>query len=109
MDSSFSLTDEAVNKIKELRPTPESALRIKVQGGGCSGLLLDVSWAEAPEEDDCIVLGSDYMYFVDKKSALFLKSFVLDYDVALTNGGFKLKPQNSKDTTFCGCGKSFSI
>jgi iron-sulfur cluster assembly protein len=44
---------------------------------------------------------------VDKKSYLFLKGCVLDYDTSLMSKGFMLSNPNAKAS--CGCGQSFSV
>ena len=42
---------------------------------------------------------------VDKKSLLFLKGTVLDYDTNMISKGFLFNNPNAK--TSCGCGSSF--
>jgi iron-sulfur cluster assembly accessory protein len=96
----------AVKKIKELRPTPESALRVTLKGGGCSGLSISMVWVHSPEDSDIIVLKDDIQVFVDSKSSLFLDGFMLSYNDSLTDAGFKL---NKPGVSFCGCGQSFTL
>jgi Fe-S cluster assembly iron-binding protein IscA len=44
--------------------------------------------------------------FVDKKSYLFLRGTMLDYDTSLITKGFVFNNPNAKQT--CGCGSSFT-
>ena len=103
----LTVEPEALNKIKELRPNPGDCLRIEVRGGGCSGLIYDMSWASAPELGDIILFFGYTIIFVERKSALFLQEAVLSYDNSLTMAGFRLSSDKIKSS--CGCGKSFSL
>jgi len=42
---------------------------------------------------------------VDTFSAQYLRGAVVDFNAALTGGGFKISNPNAKQS--CGCGKSF--
>lgn len=101
----ISVTQEAILKIKELRPTDDSCIRITCSGGGCSGFQYDMKWTESPEINDKIIIQEDITLFIESRSSLFLKGFVLSYEDGLTSAGFKL---SKPDIQFCGCGKSFA-
>lgn len=103
----FQVTELAKQKILEFRPRPEANLRLKVQGGGCSGMTYDLAWADAPEPNDKIVLLGDIIIYIDSKSALFLENGELDYVESLVNAGFKINSNKFKQV--CGCGESFSV
>lgn len=103
----MTVTELAKQKILEFRPRPEANLRLKVQGGGCSGLTYDLSWADSPEEHDKIVTLGEIILYIDNKSALFLGGAELDYVDSLVNAGFKINSNKFKQV--CGCGESFSV
>lgn len=104
----ISLSEAAAKKIIALLPAKEGAtgLRIKVVGGGCSGLQykmdLDIS-----REGDKIFEKDGAKVFVDRKSFLYLNGTEVDYSDALMHGGFHMINPHAKRT--CGCGESFAI
>ena len=105
------VTETAAGKIKELmhregRPG-ENGLRLKVIGGGCSGLQYQLDFDEAVRTDDSVVEAYGIRVFVDMKSALFLTGTELDYDDGLMGTGFRFNNPNAKNQ--CGCGESFSV
>ena len=54
----LTLTETAAKKISDLRleeGKPEWGLRIRVVGGGCSGMSYELGWDDAPVEDDNVV------------------------------------------------------
>ena len=96
----IQITDTAARKIQSLmakQGISEGGLRVGVKGGGCSGLSYTFSWEREPRLGDEV--------FVDKKSYLFLKGTILDYDTELLSKGFVFNNPNAKQS--CGCGSSF--
>ncbi len=105
----ISVSESAASKIRDLLASndkPASGLRVKVVGGGCSGLQykmdLDV---ERPGDKTFGDLGAQII--VDRKSFLYLNGTELDYNDTLMQSGFKMQNPNVKRT--CGCGQSFSV
>ncbi len=85
---------------------PLVGVRIKVKGGGCSGLSYDVALeANVTEKDD--VFGDAPVIIIDKKSLPFVDGLVLDVSRGLVGTGFVFNNPNAKKT--CGCGTSFSV
>ena len=105
----IQITDTAAYKIRSLmakQGIDEGGLRVGVKGGGCSGLSYTFSWEKVERLGDLVFEGADgAKIFVDKKSLLFLKGTVLDYDTSLLGKGFVFNNPNAKST--CGCGSSF--
>ena len=103
----ITLTDNATMKILSLvGETPEKGLRVKVVGGGCSGLQYRMD-IDAPRPGDKIFERDGAKVVVDRKSFLYLNGTELDYADGLMATGFTLHNPNVKRT--CGCGASFSI
>lgn len=105
-----TLTEAAVGKIKELlrrEGHSDYGLRMKVVGGGCSGLQYQMGFEETSGEDDDTVESGGVKVFIDMKSALYLAGSELDYDDGLMGSGFQVKNPNA--TNQCGCGESFSV
>jgi iron-sulfur cluster assembly protein len=102
-----SLSDNAVVKIKQLTAEkPDAGLRVKVVGGGCSGLQYRMELDSAQERDK-IFERDGARLIVDKKSFLYLNGSQLDYAEELMASGFRLVNPNVKRS--CGCGESFVV
>ncbi|MCA9512329.1 MAG: iron-sulfur cluster assembly accessory protein [Myxococcota bacterium] len=82
------------------------ALRMKVIGGGCSGLQYQLSFDDVVKENDTELDAGGVRLLVDEKSALYLVGCRLDFVDTLQESGFKIDNPNASNT--CGCGQSFS-
>lgn len=105
-----TLTERAVSHIKTLfarQGHPDHGLRIKVAGGGCSGLSYKLDHEAEPGEGDRVYEFNGLRVFVDLKSSLYLAGIVVDYSDDLLDAGFKFKNPNAQHS--CGCGESFSV
>ena len=81
------------------------ALRMKVVGGGCSGLQYQLGFDDQVGDADNEVSVGTVRVLVDDKSAVYLAGTTLDYVDSLQESGFKIQNPNAKST--CGCGESF--
>src|SRR5271169_2973496 len=105
--ATVTLSDSAVCKIRELTAAkPEKGLRVKVVGGGCSGLQYRMD-IDAPRPGDKVFERDGAKVVVDRKSFLYLNGTELDHADGLMATGFTLHNPNVKRT--CGCGASFSV
>ena len=107
----IEVTESAANKLKEYFATglPEegSSVRIKVVGGGCSGLRYELAFDKNINNDmDHLVEERDVRVIIDEKSALYMVGSILDYTDALMDTGFKIVNPNARNS--CGCGESFA-
>lgn len=105
----ITLTEAAAEKVKQhLEKSPHSgaALRLKVAGGGCSGLRYELMIDSQIGESDQQIEQHGVRLVVDAKSALHLIGITLDYLDDLNESGFKIINPNATST--CGCGESFS-
>ena len=106
----ISVTESAARKLASLleeKGQPEGALRLKVIGGGCSGLQYVMDLVNGPMERDILVPTQNVRLVVDPKSALFVSGSVLDYSEDLQKGGFKVTNPNA--VAHCSCGESFAV
>jgi iron-sulfur cluster assembly accessory protein len=104
----ITLTSQAAAKARALMardPRPGVALRVGVEGGGCSGMQYTLTFDER-RADDVSVEQDGVTVLVDAKSAGYLDGLTLDYVDALSGAGFKFLNPNASRT--CGCGSSFS-
>jgi iron-sulfur cluster assembly protein len=109
MAAGLSLTERAAAKIKEIIATESregQGLRVKVVGGGCSGLQYKVDF-DNPKPTDKVFEKEGAKVLVDMKSLLYLMGTELDYKDELMQSGFVFQNPNVKRA--CGCGASFSV
>jgi iron-sulfur cluster assembly protein len=108
----IEITESAANKIKEFismgLPEEGSSLRIKVVGGGCSGLRYELAFDnDINKDDDFIEEAHGVSVIIDEKSALYMIGTQLDFADSLMETGFKINNPNA--TSSCGCGESFGV
>ena len=82
-------------------------VRVSVKGGGCSGLMYDLSFDTQISDSDEVFEDKGMTVLVDKKSLLYLLGTTLDFSDGLNGKGFQFVNPNASRT--CGCGESFSI
>jgi len=104
-----SITERAAEKIKKLlaaEKKEDQGLRLKIVGGGCSGLQykLDIDQQKA---GDRVFEKAGAKVLVDMKSLLYLNGTELDYKEGLMESGFVFQNPNVKAS--CGCGTSFTV
>src|SRR5207247_8222198 len=78
----ISVTERAARKLASLleqKGQPDGALRLKVIGGGCSGLQYVMDLVDGPKERDILVPTQNVNLIVDLKIALFVIVSVLAY------------------------------
>lgn len=105
----ITISDQAVEKIHSLIPENSrdtKGLRVKVVGGGCSGLSYKMDLDEE-RKGDRIFERDGARIIVDRKSYLYLNGTELGYSDDLMQSGFNLNNPNVSRT--CGCGQSFGI
>jgi iron-sulfur cluster assembly accessory protein len=106
--SIIEITDAAAAKITHIMTQDadgESALRMRVVGGGCSGFQYQLVLEEAPNAEDLVFTSNGITMFIDQKSAVYLTGVQIDYVNGLNESGFKITNPNAQST--CGCGQSF--
>jgi iron-sulfur cluster assembly protein len=113
---SIEITQAAVDAIAlqiAKRARPETALRVGIRGGGCSGFSYVIEFHDGPPNARDIVYdrtatdGTPVRVVVDKKSLLYLNGSALEWEKTLMRQGFKFVNPNEKSN--CGCGTSFTV
>jgi iron-sulfur cluster assembly protein len=103
------MTDNAARKILDSIGESDSTatgLRIKVVGGGCSGLQYKLA-LDGERKGDKVIEHNGAKLLIDRKSYLYVNGTTVDYEDGLANVGFQLDNPNVKKT--CGCGESFVV
>ena len=110
----FVLTDSAAQKITELvalEPDETLALRVHIQGGGCSGFEYCFSFDDqAGQADDQSFQHPKFpeaKVLIDSMSLQYLMGATLDYKKDIQGERFIIMNPNASGT--CGCGESFSM
>ena len=105
----IQVTESASSRIRDLLgkegKLESHGLRLKVVGGGCSGLRYELAFDDRQKEGDTTLEVGGVRVIVDEKSALYLVGTTLDFVDTLQESGFKMVNPNAKTT--CGCGESF--
>ncbi|MEH6831510.1 MAG: iron-sulfur cluster assembly accessory protein [Sulfitobacter sp.] len=101
------VTTRAFERLSEIGAATEGkALRVAVEGGGCSGFQYEIVLDEA-KEDDLVLTGSGQTVVVDSVSLPFLANAVIDFSEELIGARFVIENPNASSS--CGCGTSFSM
>lgn len=105
----ITITDSATNKVAELMQEEGTtqALRIFVQGGGCSGFQYGFAWDADVNEDDFVVEQKSVRFLVDAMSMQYLQGATIDYKETFEGNNFVISNPNAETT--CGCGSSFGV
>ncbi|MFS4582804.1 HesB/IscA family protein [Phaeobacter sp. C3_T13_0] len=101
------VTERAFARLAEIGAADQGqALRVAVEGGGCSGFQYEIA-LDAPQNDDLILEGQGQKVVVDEVSLPFLENAVIDFTEELIGARFVINNPNA--TSSCGCGTSFSM
>jgi iron-sulfur cluster assembly accessory protein len=97
---------DQVLRIMEKQGKPGAALRLFVEGGGCSGLTYGMTFDRRETGDEVAFDSDGLQVVVDRASAPLLEGLKVDFLLGLEQSGFKITNPNATHT--CSCGKSFS-
>lgn len=101
------VTDRAFARLAEIGAQDQGqALRVAVDGGGCSGFQYEIV-LDQPKDDDLVLEGQGQKVVVDSISLPFLENAVIDFTEELIGARFVI--QNPNASSSCGCGTSFSM
>lgn len=101
------VTPRAFERLSEIGASQQGqALRIAVEGGGCSGFQYEIR-LDTPHSDDLVLEGQGEKVVVDSVSLPFLTGAVIDFTEELIGARFTIENPNASSS--CGCGTSFSM
>ncbi len=101
------VTTRAFERLNEIGAGNQGqALRIAVEGGGCSGFQYEIK-LDTPADDDLVLEGQGQKVVVDAVSLPFLTGAVIDFSEELIGARFVIDNPNASSS--CGCGTSFAM
>ena len=104
------VTDNAAKRIARIigGEPAGTALRVSVEGGGCSGFQYRYDLTREPAEAEDLVLRRDgAIVLIDPVSLQYLAGSEIDFVDDLMGQSFQVRNPNA--TASCGCGTSFSL
>ena len=107
MSELVTISDNAAKRVAFLmQQEGEDALRVAVNGGGCSGFQYGFSF-DSPKDDDLVLEKDGAVVLVDVMSQLYLAGSEIDFVEDVIGSAFQIHNPNAKSE--CGCGTSFSV
>jgi len=106
----LTLTPVATTKVREFlvqHNRPQAGLRVRVEGGGCSGFQYKLALDDEAGSEDEVYEHDGIKLFVDSKSLGYLNGTVIDYVDDIMGSGFRFSNPQAKGS--CGCGESFQV
>ncbi|MEJ5019178.1 iron-sulfur cluster insertion protein ErpA [Ochrobactrum vermis] len=105
----ITVSDSAAKRIaKILGSEPgKTALRVSVEGGGCSGFSYKYDLVDEQADDDIIIEKLGAKVLIDSISVPYLDGSEIDFVDDLMGQSFQIRNPNA--TSSCGCGTSFAI
>nr|WP_194304025.1 iron-sulfur cluster insertion protein ErpA [Chthonobacter albigriseus] len=104
-----TLTERAARRIARIvaKEPAAKALRVSVEGGGCSGFSYKFDLTDAAGDDDVVIERDGATVYVDAVSLPFMAGSEIDFVDDLMGQSFQIRNPNA--TASCGCGTSFAV
>ena len=104
-----ALTERAARRVAKILAgeAPGAALRVAVNGGGCSGFSYAFDITADRHDEDLVIARDGATVLVDPESLAFLDGARIDFVDDLIGQSFRIDNPNA--TASCGCGTSFSV
>lgn len=105
----ITVTDAAFARVAKILATEpdKNALRVSVEGGGCSGFSYKFDLVSGRNDDDVVLEKDGVTVLVDELSLVYMADSVIDFVDDLIGQSFQIKNPNA--VASCGCGTSFSL
>lgn len=101
------VTTRAFERLAEIGAGSQGkALRVAVEGGGCSGFQYEII-LDDPRPDDLILKEGAEAVVIDAVSLPFLSGATINFSEELIGARFVIDNPNASSS--CGCGTSFSM
>ncbi len=106
---SVTLSEAAAKRIAAIvaAEADKQALRVSVEGGGCSGFSYKFDLDGQPAGDDIVIQRDGATVLIDPTSLIYMAGSEIDFVDNLLGQSFQIKNPNA--VASCGCGTSFSV
>ncbi len=103
------LSDAAAKRIAAIvaKEPGANALRVSVEGGGCSGFSYKFDLTGERNAEDVAIEKDGATVLIDDLSLVYMGGSVIDFVDDLMGQSFQIRNPNA--VASCGCGTSFSI
>ena len=107
--SQVALSERAAVRIAKIIANEKeaNALRVSVEGGGCSGFQYRYELVNDSEKDDIVLEKEGAKVLIDSISLQYLDGAEIDFVTDIIGESFQIKNPNA--IAACGCGTSFSV
>jgi iron-sulfur cluster assembly accessory protein len=107
--NSIELTEAAARRIAKIVADEPGkiALRVAVEGGGCTGFSYNFDLTDTKNDDDTAIERDGATVLIDEISLVYMGGSTIDFVDDLIGQSFQIKNPNA--VASCGCGTSFSI
>jgi len=104
-----TLSEAAAKRIAAIvaADADKQALRVSVEGGGCSGFSYKFDLDVQPAGDDIVIERDGATVLIDPMSLIYMAGSEIDFVDNLLGQSFQIKNPNA--VASCGCGTSFSV
>ncbi|OBZ94081.1 heme biosynthesis protein HemY [Pararhizobium polonicum] len=104
-----TLSDSAAKRIAVILKSDaeKKAMRVSVEGGGCSGFSYKFDLVGDADDDDLILEKGEAKVLIDSLSLVYMSGSEIDFVDNLLGQSFQIKNPNA--VASCGCGTSFSV
>ena len=104
-----TLSDSAAKRIAVILKSDaeKKAMRVSVEGGGCSGFSYKFDLVGDADDDDLILEKGEAKVLIDSMSLVYMSGSEIDFVDNLIGQSFQIKNPNA--VASCGCGTSFSV
>ncbi|WP_457583069.1 iron-sulfur cluster insertion protein ErpA [Ensifer canadensis] len=104
-----TLSDAAAKRIATILRSDghKNAMRVSVEGGGCSGFSYKFDLVDDANDDDLVLEKDHAKVLIDSLSLVYMGGSEIDFIDNLLGQSFQIKNPNA--VASCGCGTSFSI
>jgi iron-sulfur cluster assembly accessory protein len=104
-----TLSEAAAKRIAAIvaADAEKQALRVSVEGGGCSGFSYKFDLEGQPAGDDIVIQRDGATVLIDPMSLIYMAGSEIDFVDNLLGQSFQIKNPNA--VASCGCGTSFSV
>ncbi|MEO3385578.1 iron-sulfur cluster insertion protein ErpA [Mesorhizobium sp. CAU 1741] len=103
------MSESAARRINQIlaKEPDKTALRVSVEGGGCSGFSYKMDLVAERNDDDVVIEKDGATVLIDDLSLVYMGGSVIDFVDDLMGQSFQIRNPNA--VASCGCGTSFSI